>query len=98
LADFFLRAPGAICEPIGDSWAAFGELKGSTLLLNTECAAILECLSSDRQLTVQEIFTALFPGDVDPSPELADAVRFGLETLVDAGLAIRSAPRAATVA
>jgi PqqD family protein of HPr-rel-A system len=82
-------APGVIVEPIGDAWAAFSELKGSTHLLNAECAAILECLASDRRLTVQDICAALFPDEPEASHDFVRSVHFGLETLVDAGLAIQ---------
>jgi hypothetical protein len=97
LADHFLRAPGVIVEPVGNLWAAFGELKGSTHLLNIECAAILECLTSDRLVTAAEVFTALFPADPEEGQELVHRVVLGLETLVDAGLAIRSQPAPANV-
>lgn len=81
----FALAPGLLLESLDQSWAAYSALSGETLILNHECAAILEVLQAG-DATIDEVCAALSRDLGEPAPRLYEQVAAGWPSLLAAGL------------
>lgn len=81
----YILAQGTRFESLGDSWAAYSGLSGETLLLNTEAAAVLECLAVGAA-DESEVVAALAFDTGACAADLNAALRHVWEQLTGAGL------------
>jgi hypothetical protein len=81
----FGRRDGIVVQPVGELWAAFSPVSSETILLNNECAAVLEVLAEGPAST-QQVAEHLALDTGDEASELRDLVAACWNTLIDNGL------------
>lgn len=80
-----------LLEPLGDAWAAFSPLSGTTHVLNDSGAAVLEVLAELGPVPPAQV-AAVIAAQVElPVPQIASALDATWRDLIDAGL-VRLAP------
>lgn len=82
----FVRAPGALFEPLDGVWGAYSALSGETHLLNTESVAIVEALNLARPLSSAAVCEALAHDCGMAAAEVEQAIGGAWEQLIEAGL------------
>ena len=81
----FIRSPGVLIEPVGDMWAAFCPASGETVVLNDECAAILEILEPGPSDT-STIVNTLAADSALPAESIATLLETAWKHLSETGL------------
>ena len=81
----YTLARGTRLESLGDSWAAYSQLSGETLLLNTEAAAVLECLAASAA-DESEVAATLAADTGACAADVNEVLRHVWEQLTGAGL------------
>lgn len=77
--------PGVVVEPLGHLWATYSPASGETSLVNDECVAVLDELTSGA-LTRPELCRRLASAVDVPLTEVETVVEGTWDTLVHAGL------------
>ena len=81
----YILSQGTRFESLGDSWATYSRLSGETLLLNTEAAAVLECLAAGAA-DESEVAAALALDTGACAADVNEALHHVWEQLAGAGL------------
>lgn len=95
MAHAYVRAPGSLIEPIGDSWVAFSALSGETHLLNDTSVAILDLLSPEQPTSHEAVCAELTSASGLDQCEVEHLLAGMWETFLKAGLARRVRARGA---
>lgn len=87
----YLLAGGTLVEQLGEHWVAFSPLSGETHLINDTTAAVVESVSREVPVTLEQLCASL-AADAGVMPiDAEDLVRQALQMLVAAGL-VREVP------
>ena len=87
----YLLAGGTLMEQLGEHWVAFSPLSGETHLINDTTAAVVESVSREVPVTLEQLWASL-AADAGVMPiDAEDLVRQALQMLVAAGL-VREVP------
>lgn len=81
----YARVQGVLVEPLGQIWAAFSPASGDTVLVNDECAAVLEVLLLEPGDT-ERVCSALAADNQLDGPSLQTMVESSWPRLIEAGL------------
>ncbi len=82
--------PEGLCvEALGDTWVAFSPMSGETLVLNNECAAILEVLA-EAPSNLSEVCAVLAADHGDDAAQLREQIGPFWAQMISSGLIKRA--------